>query len=98
MRAYTNFTEAFAGGAALGFTRLGRGDESNFPTGGLKFDVKIPGGTVGGGVTYTGTVAAMGTTALGTFAAQSFQRTHAAFAGRQFGALSLSTITARTPS
>jgi tetratricopeptide (TPR) repeat protein len=52
LRAYSNFTEAFAGGAALGFTRLGRGDESNFPTGGLKFDVKIPGGTVGGGVAH----------------------------------------------
>jgi hypothetical protein len=49
-RAYSNFTGSFAGGAVLGFTRLGSSDGSNFPTGGLKFDVKVPAGTVGGSV------------------------------------------------
>ena len=51
-KAYTKPTESYGLGASVGFTQLAaRGGVSNFPNGQIKFDVKVPNGSVGGSVT-----------------------------------------------
>ena len=48
---YSSLTDAIAVGATLGFTQLGDGHTSNFPTGQIRVDAKLFRGTVGANVT-----------------------------------------------
>lgn len=48
---YSHITESAAAGASLGFTQLGDGHTSNFPTGQLRFDSRLFSGTAGANVT-----------------------------------------------
>jgi tetratricopeptide (TPR) repeat protein len=51
-KAYTKPTESYGLGASVGFTQLAaRGGVSNFPNGQIRFDVKVPNGSVGGSLT-----------------------------------------------
>lgn len=51
LKAYTNPSESYGLGASAGFTQLGHEGTSNFPNGQIKFDLKVPNGTVGAVVT-----------------------------------------------
>jgi tetratricopeptide (TPR) repeat protein len=48
---YSHLTDWLAAGAGLGFTQLGDGHASNFPTGQIRFDAKLFKGTAGANVT-----------------------------------------------
>lgn len=50
-KVYSRLTDTFAAGAGIGFTQLGDGHTSNFPTGHLRVDAKLFGGTAGANVT-----------------------------------------------
>lgn len=48
---YSRLTDRFSAGAGLGFTQLADGGTSNFPTGHLRVDAKLFGGSAGANVT-----------------------------------------------
>jgi tetratricopeptide (TPR) repeat protein len=50
-KVYSHLTDWLAGGAGLGFTQLGDGDASNFPTGQIRLDAKLFKGNTGANVT-----------------------------------------------
>jgi hypothetical protein len=48
---YSRLTDRFSAGAGLGFTQVAARDTSNFPTGHLRVDAKLSGGSAGANVT-----------------------------------------------
>ena len=50
-KVYSRLTDTFGAGAGIGFTQLGDGHTSTFPTGHLRVDAKLFGGTAGANLT-----------------------------------------------
>ena len=50
-KVYSRLTDTIGAGAGIGFTQLGDGHTSNFPTGHLRVDAKLFGGTAGANLT-----------------------------------------------